>query len=150
MAEGFQPEQSEPARQQIDTEIAVTQTGRAIAAMFGGEYAHQSGGGGAGGYYEFTSLAELDEIITEIKTVADGIIEDSRKLYHARGLMTPPAKDIMSVLQANAAAASVEAAYEHNGRMSAAAEAEIVKLEAARQAYARVEDVSAQSFRMRD
>jgi hypothetical protein len=143
MAEGFQQGQEQPgtAEQQVDAEIVVAQVGRA--------YQHESGGGGAGGYYEFTSLAQLDEIITELKTVADGIATDGLKLERAQSLITPPAEDIMSVVQANATIASLKAAREHNGRMLAAAEAEITKLEAARQAYAQVEDASAQSFRMR-
>ncbi|MBP2331014.1 hypothetical protein JOF56_011399 [Kibdelosporangium banguiense] len=149
MAEGFQPEQTGSAQQQVEAEVTVTQVGRAIAGMFGGEYTHQSGGGGAGGHYEFTSLTELDEIITELKIVADGIIKDGRKLDDAQALVSPPANDVMSVLQANAAVVSIQAARDHNRRMSAAAEAEIAKLETARQAYAQVEGTSAQSFRMR-
>jgi hypothetical protein len=151
MAEGYQqaPEQPGPVEEQIDVEITATQVGRAIAGMFGGEYEHQSGGGGVGGYYEFTSLAHLDEIITELKTVADDIGEDGRELERAISLVVPPARDIMSQLQAQATIASWTAAWEHNRRMRAAAEAEIAKLETARQAYAQVEDASTKSFRMR-
>jgi hypothetical protein len=148
VAEGFQPEQSGPAEQQVDTEVTVTQVGRAIAGMFGSEYAHRSGGGGSGGYYEFTSLVQLDEIVTELKTVADDIAEDGRELEQAIGLVVPPARDIMSQLQAQATIASWTAAREHNRRMQAAAEAEIAKLEAARQAYAQAEDANVQRFRL--
>lgn len=148
MAEGFQAEQPSPAQQQIEAEIAVTQASRAVAEMFGGEYAHQSGGGGAGGYYEFTSLAELDGLIAELRAVRDDIADDGRELNRAIGVVVPPARDIMSQLQAQATIASWEAAREHNRRMHAAADEEIAKLEAARKAYAEAEDAGVQSFRM--
>jgi hypothetical protein len=111
MAEGFQQDQAQPgtAEQQVDAEIVVAQVGQAIAGTFGGEYHHESGGGGTSGYYEFTSLAQLDEIINEFKAVRDDIAEDGRKLFRAQGLITPPAEDIMSVMQANATVASIKA-----------------------------------------
>lgn len=149
MADEFQFGRSGTARQQVDDEVTVAQVGRAVANMFDGHYDHQSGGGGTGGRYEFTSLAELDTIIAELKTMTDGIAQDGAKLYGAVSLIRPPADDVMSVLQAQAAVDSLLAAADHNQRMLAAAEAEIAKLKAARQAYAQVEDTNTQSFRMR-
>ncbi|ALG07896.1 hypothetical protein AOZ06_14100 [Kibdelosporangium phytohabitans] len=114
--------------------------------MIGSEYNHQSGGGGAGGHYEFTSLAELDTIITELKSVADGIAQDGNKLHRTAEVIAPPAADIMSSLQTEATVTSIDAARLHNQQMLAAAEAEIAKLQAARTAYAQVEDDNTQSF----
>nr|WP_157527429.1 hypothetical protein [Kibdelosporangium sp. MJ126-NF4]CEL14841.1 hypothetical protein [Kibdelosporangium sp. MJ126-NF4]CTQ96528.1 hypothetical protein [Kibdelosporangium sp. MJ126-NF4] len=149
MAEEFQTGQSGPAQQQVETEVAVAQVSQAIAGMFGGEYNHQSGGGGAGGHYEFTSLAELDSIITELKTMADSITLDGESLDRARSLITPPADDIMSTLQTKITVFSLTAAFEHNRAMCLAAEAEISKLVKAREAYAQAENHGAQTFRMR-
>ncbi|ONI79300.1 hypothetical protein ALI144C_26095 [Actinosynnema sp. ALI-1.44] len=128
--------------------MAAAQFGQAIASMFGSEYNHQSGGGGTGGHYEFTSLTELDAIITELKTLADGIARDGRRLYSAMGLIAAPADDVMSALQINATVTSISAARLHNHQMLRAADAEIAKLQAARTAYAQVEDNNTQSFQM--
>ena len=149
MAEEFRNEQSGSARQQVDEEVTTAQVGQAITGMFGDTYEHQSGGGGAGGHYEFTSLAELDTIITELKSIANGIAQDGTQLNRAGGSITPPADDVMSVLQADITVSSILAAVEHNERMLSAAEAEIKKLEAARRAYSQAEDTGTQTFRMR-
>src|SRR5262245_32445191 len=100
MPEGSPQSEQGSAEEQIDFEVKAAQTTYAIAGTFGAEYQHQSGGGG-GGYYEL-SLADLDEIIAEVKFEADGIAKDGRKIQHAIGLVEPPAKDIMSQLQAQA------------------------------------------------
>ncbi|MCE7001646.1 hypothetical protein LWC34_02140 [Kibdelosporangium philippinense] len=142
MAEGFEREQPGSAAEQVDAEIAVAQVGQIIVGTFGGEYQHQSGGGGAGGHYEFTSLAELDGIIADLKFELDGIFSDGNKIRQAIGLVEPPARDIMSQLQAQATINSWQLALDHNQRMWHAANAEIDKLEAARKAYSHTEDVN--------
>ncbi|MCE7009316.1 hypothetical protein LWC34_41855 [Kibdelosporangium philippinense] len=143
----FEQDQSGTAAEQIDAEVATAQAGRIIVGTFGGEYEHQSGGGGAGGHFEFTSLTELDGIIADLKSEREGIFNDGSKIRYAIGLVEPPAKDIMSQLQAKATINSWQLAFEHNQRMLAAADAEIAKLEAARNAYSHVEEGNTASMR---
>jgi hypothetical protein len=110
--------QSGSAEQQIDAEIT---TGKAVGAVvggFGGEYHHQSGGGGFDGYYEYASLADLDAIITRLTAVHDTIKSDGDKFMHVLELIKPPAADVMSVMQANATRASVTAGYLHRALFS--------------------------------
>ncbi|MCE7009955.1 hypothetical protein LWC34_45190 [Kibdelosporangium philippinense] len=141
MPAGFEQDQGQPATagQQIDTEIAVTQSGRAIAGVLGGEYHHQSGGGGAGGYYEFTSLGELDSIITRLKAVREKIYDARNKFAQAIGFVEPPAQDVLSVLQANATRNSLQLGLEHNRALLREADAAIAKFESSRKQYASTE-----------
>lgn len=132
-------EQPGTAEQQIDMEIVVGQVGRAIAGTFGGEYQHQSGGGGAGGYYEFTSLAELDGIITRIKAMRVKTADAGDMFLQAIGFVEPPAEDIMSVMQANATRNSLQLGLEHNRALLRQADAAIAKFETSRQQYASTE-----------
>jgi hypothetical protein len=90
MPVGPEQDRQGTAAEQVDAEITLTQVGRIIVGAFGGEYEHQSGGGGTGGHYEFTSLADLDGIITDLTFERDGIFEDGAKIRYAIGLVEHP------------------------------------------------------------
>lgn len=95
-----------------------------------------SGGGGAGGQYVFANLEELDGIIAEFEALHARIKDRGVRLQRAIGMITPPAEDVMSRLQAGAAVQSLWKADEHRGAMEAYAATMIEKLRAARAEYA--------------
>lgn len=117
---------------------ALGQAGYAIAG---------SGGGGAGGQYVFASLAELDGIIAEWEALRDRIRGRGAMLSRAITMVEPPADDLMSKLQANTAAHSLERAQEHRQAMEDYATSYVEKLQAARARYAAMESNSAAQLR---
>ncbi len=106
-----------------------------------------SGGGGSGGQYLFANLDELNSIITDLETLRDNIRNDGEKLRLAHQLITPPAEDDMSHLEAQSTLDSLVKAIEHNDAMIAYADAEIAKIQAARNAYVNTDHDGAERLR---
>ncbi|GAB3439847.1 hypothetical protein [Actinophytocola sediminis] len=109
-----------------------------------------SGGGGADGKYVFADLDELDAIITEWIKIRDGIRVDGDKLTQAQQLIVPPAKDLMSQLQAAATIESLTKAIEHNAAMADYTDNYIQKLQAAHAQYAADDEQAAERMRSVD
>jgi hypothetical protein len=106
-----------------------------------------SGGGGAGGQYVFASVEHLDRVIAKWQAFRDAIQDDGTKLYQARQLIAPPAHDIMSRLEAKVTVQSLDKAQEHNRAMYSYADGYITKLQAARTAYAAMDEDAAKNLR---
>jgi hypothetical protein len=106
-----------------------------------------SGGGGTGGQYMFASLAELDGIITAWETLRDRIGAREEKFRRAISLISPPAEDIMSRLQAQTTLQSLKKAQEHNQAMYTYADGYVTKLKTSRSQYASNERGSAALLR---
>jgi hypothetical protein len=106
-----------------------------------------SGNGGAGGQYVFASLAELDGVIAEWEAVRDRIRGRGETLSRAISVILPPADDLMSRIQAKAAAHSLEKAQEHRQAMEDYATSYVEKLQAARAQYAATDSSNAAQLR---
>jgi hypothetical protein len=106
-----------------------------------------SGGGGAGGQYVFASLAELDGVIAEWEALRDRIRGRGAMLSRAVSVIEPPADDLMSRLQANTAARSLERAQEHRQAMEDYATGYVEKLRAARTQYSATDSNNAAQLR---
>jgi hypothetical protein len=98
-----------------------------------------SGGGGASGRYVFASLQELDGIIADWEALRDRISARDVKFQRALSLLTPPAEDVMSRLQAQAMLGSLMKAQAHNRTMYNYADGYVAKLKSARSQYATTE-----------
>lgn len=109
-----------------------------------------TGGGGAGGTYMFTDLAELDAVIARWTSVRDRIEPHSQQLVAAAGAVYPPADDPASVRQAEALVKSVEAAKEHNDSVFRYAKGYVERLVAARAEYVATEEASTDQYRAMD
>ncbi|MGW5050464.1 hypothetical protein [Actinokineospora sp. NPDC004072] len=107
--------------------------GPAATAMY------SSGGGGEGGRFAISSLAELDALITRWQGILDKIDESRSKLDDALAHVLPPAEDGPSNFEAEKTKASLQAALEHNIVMADYAAGYIKKLQAARADYAGTE-----------
>lgn len=106
-----------------------------------------SGGGGAGGRYVFANLGELDAIITAWEALRDRIFTRDGKFKRAISLITPPADDDMSKLQAHATVASLRKAQAHNLAMFTYVDGYVTKLKAARSQYEATDMASAARLR---
>ncbi|MFL6141550.1 MAG: hypothetical protein ACJ72N_06740 [Labedaea sp.] len=106
-----------------------------------------SGGGGAGGQYVFASVEHLDRVIATWVAFRDAILADGHKLFQARQLIAPPAHDIMSRLEAKVTVDSLNKAWNHNRAMHSYADGYVTKLQAARTAYAAMDDDAAKNLR---
>jgi hypothetical protein len=92
--------------------------------------------GESGGRFIFTDLDELDSIIADLETMKVDIAGDDGEFRLAIGDATPPARDGMSELQADAYRESLQMARRHNASMFAYVVDQLDKLQAARHAYA--------------
>jgi hypothetical protein len=106
-----------------------------------------SGGGGGGGQYVFASLGELDGIITAWEALRDRIAARDTKFKRAISLISPPAEDVMSRMQAHETVRSLQKAQTHNLAMYTYADGYVTKLKAARSQYAATDVDSAARLR---
>lgn len=102
-----------------------------------------SGGGGQGGSFVFADLDHLDSIITRWSSLRDDIDGDGYDIDEAVRKIVPPAEDEPSVVQANAARASLLKGRQHNAAMFNYVNGFIEKLRATRAQYADSEEHNA-------
>lgn len=102
-------------------------------------YAVGSVGDGAGGQYVFANLDQINEIIFEAETLLTDIRDDGASLLRAQQRVEPPAEDIMSAMEANATVRSLDQAITHNQAMASYVDAQLAKLRACRDEYARTD-----------
>ncbi|MFC5286891.1 hypothetical protein ACFPM7_07490 [Actinokineospora guangxiensis] len=103
---------------------------------------YQSGGGGEGGHFAISSLAELDALIARWEGIIEKIDSSGRKLDAALQFVRPPAQDGPSQTEAEKTRNSLIAAQDHNLTMGEYALNYVKKLKAARSDYATTEDVN--------
>ncbi|GGS16228.1 MULTISPECIES: hypothetical protein [Actinokineospora] len=139
---GTEPTTDQPpaAGDQIDQQVNMITVlenlpflGPAATAMY------SSGGGGEGGRFAISSLAELDALIARWESILVKIDEGGSKLDDALAHVLPPAEDAPSNFEAERTKASLQAALDHNIVMSDYAKGYIEKLKAARADYAGTE-----------
>lgn len=136
-APGDQPPNAD---QQIDGQVAIINLLDNLP-IFGNaaRNAYASGGGGEGGTFQISSLAELDGLINQWQSLVDRMDESRGKLDQALRNIVPPADDAPSRSEAAATEDSIYAAIEHNLIMRDYAAAYVEKLKAARSDYAGTE-----------
>jgi hypothetical protein len=125
-----------PPDQQIQQQISLGAVKNWLGNLFGQDWETSAGGGGTGGQYMFTSLAELDAVIAQWKEQKEAIFEDGRKIRQAAGAIVAPAGDGMSGGMKDSSLASLNALYKHNQEMFKYADEYIKKLEASRASMA--------------
>lgn len=113
-------------------------------------YAITGSGGGGNGDYVFASLDDLELIIREWVTIRDSVAADGDKIAQAQTVISPPAKDEMSTVQAAAMLESLANALEHNERMRSYAHDYVEKLTAVRDRYRGDDDANATRLRSLD
>lgn len=144
MPDGTGTEQTPGSDQQIDGQVAIVNLLDALP-FFGdaARNAYVSGGGGAGGKFEISSLAELDALIGQWESLVEQMDLSRDKLSGALQFVQPPADDAPSRSEASATQDSINAAIDHNMSMRDYAQAYVDKLKAARADYAGTEDANA-------
>ena len=106
-----------------------------------------SGGGGHGGNFVFTDLAELANMITRWADLRERIQARGEESSVAAAQVGPPADDDPSTVQAQTLMTSLTAALDHNDAMVDYAAGYITKLEAARDQYATDDQTAADDIR---
>lgn len=144
MPEGGSPaDQPLTAGQQVDAQVMLGRVAETVGGIFGGDTQIDTGGGGAGGQFQFESLEQLDALIKQWTDKVFAIRDRGRNIDAALRLVEAPAADMMSQLQADASVNSLKAMMEHNDKMVAYAENYVDKLTQARATYANTEDANA-------
>jgi hypothetical protein len=122
-----------PPDQQVKLEISTGKVVEWLGGLFGTDWqTPTAGGGGTGGQFMFTNIAELDLVIAQWKSQRDAIQDDAAMIREAGGHIIAPAKDGMSGGMANTTKSSLRALYDHNQKMLQYANDYIHKLEASR------------------
>lgn len=127
---------------QVDQEIAATQVSEWWRSLFGfgDPTEHESGGGGTGGQYMFTSPEELAVVIGKWEDERDAIQADQNQIAEAYWAIKNPAGDNMSQGQAEASKTSLATMWEHNNAMLEYANGYIDKLKSSHAQMATTED----------
>ncbi|GAA4414277.1 hypothetical protein ACFQV2_02170 [Actinokineospora soli] len=151
MPDGTGTEQTPGSDQQIDGQVAIVNLLDALP-FFGdaARNAYVSGGGGAGGKFEISSLAELDALIGQWESLVEQMDISRQKLQQASRHVQPPANDMPSRSEAKATLESITAAIDHNVSMRNYADAYVKKLKAARTDYAGTESDNAAAVNRSD
>lgn len=147
MVDSAVPESSMTPEQRVDAVIASSRFGEIGLGSLGvGEYL-DSGGGGGGGQFVFASLADLDAVLTRWTELRDRIQQRGQKTEFALRLCNPPAEDMMSWYQADAASKTLGEKVQHDKAMLAYADAYVQKLTDARNGMAATEQANADQLR---
>ena len=151
MPDGTGTEQPPGADQQIDGQVAIVNMLDNLP-FFGdaARNAYVSGGGGEGGKFEITSLAELDALIAQWQALVDRMDASRQLLLQAIRHVAPPAEDSPSQSEAMATEDSINAAIDHNMSMRDYAQGYVEKLTAARKDYAGTEASNASTVSRSD
>lgn len=126
---------------QVDQEIAAAEVAEWWKSLFGLGDPHESGGGGTGGQYMFTSPEDLAAVISKWQDERDAIEADQATIVEAYYSIKNPAGDNMSQGQAEASKVSLATMWEHNNAMLEYARGYIEKLQASHLQMATNEDV---------
>jgi hypothetical protein len=141
---GTEPtEQPAGSDEQIDQQVTTVEFMENMpffGTLFSNGY--QSGGGGEGGHFAISSLAELDALISRWEGIVDKIDTSGRKIDTALQYVQPPAQDGPSQTEAEKTTTSLMEAQRHNMVMSQYAQNYIKKLKAARGDYANTEETN--------
>ena len=126
----------------ISTQVVQAQLAEMTRGWFGTATTPEvtAGGGGAGGYYNITSLDQLNGFITRWKLIRDKIEEFGQRLGSAKQDAQPPADNEPSRMQARAAQESLQKAIDHNLKNLDYAKDYIRKMEATRDSYLHAEE----------
>jgi hypothetical protein len=120
--------------QQINTEVTVDQSLHALGAAFGANTEAKLGGT-PNGSWTFTDLNELGQVIQQWDNIGRVLTDRAHKIEKAASTVLPPAKDIMSGVQADAFQRSLQVLAQHAMDMAAYAFAYSDKLKDARSGY---------------
>jgi hypothetical protein len=121
--------------QQINTEVTLDQSLRALGAAFGTNADAKLGGGTSNGSWVFTDLNELDQVIQQWIDIKNELVTRARRIADARANVRPPAEDVMSGFQATAFQQSLQVLQQHTVDMAAYANEYARKLQDARTGY---------------
>jgi hypothetical protein len=134
-------EQEPTPDEQIDGQVTIVEVLERLPFLGdAARAAYSSGGGGDGGHFAISSLAELDALIARWEGIVEKIDTSGEKLDLALQHVQPPAKDGPSQTEAEKTRESLTAALDHNLIMREYAQTYVEKLRAARADYANTED----------
>jgi hypothetical protein len=147
MADGVTVESELSPEQRVDAATKSAGCGQIGLGSLGvGEW-FDGGGGGAGGQFVFADLAALDTAIARWTALKDRIGGRGRKIARARDRCNPPAEDVMSRRQADAAREAMNKKLLHNDAMRAYADAYLHKLADSRATMAAAEQSNTHRLR---
>ena len=129
---GATAESATNPERRVDAAIAAARFGEVGLGSLGSGEHFDSGGGGAGGQFVFADLAALNAAITRWAALHERIKLRGQTIQKASDLCNPPADDLMSRYQADAAKDTLIKKLEHNDAMLAYAEGYVQKLTVSR------------------